>query len=71
MKQIMNKKEMSITKMLLSSNAILKPKKNFLIKKKKESMGQSPGEGKDDPLQYSGLENSRDCVVHGVAKSWT
>lgn len=37
MKQIMNKKEMSITKMLLSSNAILKPKKNFLRKKKKES----------------------------------
>ena len=23
------------------------------------------------PLQYSGLENSMDCVVHGVAKSRT
>ena len=23
------------------------------------------------PLQYSGLENSMDCIVHGVAKSWT
>ena len=34
-------------------------------------LGRSPGEGKGDPLQYSGLENSRDCVVHGVAKSWT
>ena len=22
-------------------------------------------------LQYSGLENSRDCIVHGVAKSGT
>ena len=33
MKQIMNKKEMSITKMLLGSNAILKPKK-FSKKKK-------------------------------------
>ena len=22
-------------------------------------------------LQYSGLENSVDCIVHGVAKSWT
>ena len=22
-------------------------------------------------LQYSGLENSMDCIVHGVAKSWT
>ena len=31
-------------------------------------LGRSPGEGNDDPLQYSGLENSRDCIVHGVAK---
>ena len=23
------------------------------------------------PLQYSGLENSMDCIVHGVAKSRT
>ena len=29
----------------------------------------SPGEGNSYPLQYSGLENSRDCIVHGVAKS--
>ena len=29
----------------------------------------SPG-GKGYPLQYSGLENSMDCIVHGVAKSW-
>ena len=33
--------------------------------------GRSPGERKDYPLQYSGLENSMDCIVHGVAKSWT
>ena len=26
---------------------------------------------KATPLQYSGLENSMDCIVHGVAKSWT
>ena len=32
---------------------------------------RSPGEGNDYPLQYSGLENSMDCIVHGVAKSWT
>ena len=25
-----------------------------------------PGEGKGYPLQYSGLENSMDCIVHGV-----
>ena len=31
----------------------------------------SPGEGKGYPLQYSGLENSMDCVVHGVAKTLT
>ena len=30
---------------------------------------RSPGEGKGYPLQYSGLENSMDCVVYGVAKS--
>ena len=29
------------------------------------------GEGKGYPLQYSGLENSIDCIVHGVAKSQT
>ena len=30
---------------------------------------RSPGEGKGCPLQYSGLEKSMDCIVHGVAKS--
>ena len=30
-----------------------------------------PGEGKGCPLQYSGLANSMDCIVHGVAKSQT
>ena len=33
-------------------------------------LGRSPGEGNGNPLQYSGLENSMDCIVHGVAKSW-
>ena len=32
---------------------------------------RSHGEGKSYPLQYSGLENSMDCIVHGVTKSWT
>ena len=27
-------------------------------------LGRSPEEGKGCPLQYSGLENSMDCVVH-------
>ena len=29
-------------------------------------LGRSPGEGKGYPLQYSGLENSMECIVHGV-----
>ena len=31
---------------------------------------RSPGERNGYPLQYSGLENSMDCIVHGVAKSY-
>ena len=34
-------------------------------------LGRFPGEGKSYPLQYSGLENSMNCVVHGVTKSQT
>ena len=34
-------------------------------------LGRSPGEGKGYPLQCSGLENSMDSIVHGVAKSQT
>ena len=26
-------------------------------------LGRSPGEGKGSPFQYSGLENSMDCIV--------
>ena len=32
---------------------------------------KSPGERKGYPLQYSGLENSMDCIAHGVPKSQT
>ena len=34
-------------------------------------LGRSLGDGNSYPLQYSGLENSMDCIVHGIAKSWT
>ena len=39
-------------------------------------LGRSPGEGNDNPLQYSCLENPMDggawwASVHGVTKSWT
>ena len=33
--------------------------------------GRSLGEGNGYPLQYSGLENFTDCIVHGVTKSQT
>ena len=33
--------------------------------------GRSPGEGKGYPLQYSGLGNSMDYIVHGIARSHT
>ena len=28
-------------------------------------LGRFPGEGKGYPLQYSGLKNFMDCIVHG------
>ena len=34
-------------------------------------LGRSPGEGNDYSLQYSGLENSMDCIVQWVTKSQT
>ena len=34
-------------------------------------LGKSPGEGKGYPLHYSCLENSVDCIVHGVTESDT
>ena len=35
------------------------------------ALGISPGGRKGYPFQYSGLENSKDCIVHWVAKSRT
>ena len=34
-------------------------------------LGRSSGEGKGYALQYSGLENSTDCIIHGITKSRT
>ena len=34
-------------------------------------LGRSPGEGIGYPFHYSDLENSMNCIVHGVTKSWT
>ena len=36
-------------------------------------LGRSPGKGKGYPLQYFGLKNSMDCIVHGsqrVSHRW-
>ena len=36
--------------------------------------GLIPGGGNDSPLQYSGLENSMGCIIHGlqrVGRDWT
>ena len=38
---------------------------------RRPGLGRSPGEGKGYPLQYSSLDNSMGCIVHGVAKSRT
>ena len=34
-------------------------------------VGKIPWRKDSYPLQYSGLENSKECIVHGIAKSWT
>ena len=34
-------------------------------------LGRYPGEGNSYPLQCSGLENSMDCIVQGIANSQT
>ena len=34
-------------------------------------LGRFPEDGKGYPLQHSGLENSMECIDHGVAKSQT
>ena len=32
------------------------------------ALGRPPGEGKGYPLQYSGLENSMNCIVMGLQR---
>ena len=34
-------------------------------------LGISPREGNSYPPQYSALENSMVCIVHGVTKNWS
>ena len=47
-------------------------KENVFTERKRKLGGlcsKYPGEGKGYPLQYSGLKNFMDCMVHGVTKS--
>ena len=37
----------------------------------KPGLGRPPGDKKGYPLQYSGIENFMNCIVHGVTKSHT
>ena len=43
--------------------------KNLSAMREIVGLGRSPGAGKGYPLQYSGLENSMECIVHGVTES--
>ena len=55
--------------LILVSNVL-----NIKFEESKEyilGLGRFPGERNGYPLQYSGLENSMDCIVYGVSKSWT
>ena len=54
-----------------SGSAVKESSCNAGDKRSIPGLGISPGEGIGYPLQYSGLENSVDCIVHGIAKSWT
>ena len=46
-------------------------RRNKIVTDNIPGSGRSAGEGKGYPLQYSGLENSMEFIVHGVAKNWT
>ena len=54
-----------------SVHVLLKPSLKDFEHNLDSILGRCPGEGKGYQLQYSGLENSMDCIVHGVAKSGT
>ena len=60
-----------IVLMITSSSAGKEPTSNAGDPGSISASGRSPGEGIGYPLQCSGLENSMDCIVHGVTKSWT
>ena len=61
------KESLGIDSMLPWASLAAQLVKNLLV----PGLGRSPEKGKGYPLQYSGLENSMDCIAHGVAKSQT
>ena len=70
-----------MTKFTTNKNLKKREKKKKRIQLSRQEMQETrvpslgwedpPGEGKGYPLQYSGLENSMECTVYGVAKIWT
>ena len=54
----------------VKENGQVQPPEKQLLGSHHTSLERSPG-GNGYPLQYSGLKNSVDCIVHGVAKSQT
>ena len=60
-----------ITQRTMGENDALFWQSSFLTMCFGPWVGKIPGEGNSYLLQYSGLENSMDCVVHRVPECWT
>ena len=60
-----------ITQRTMGDNDALFWQSSFLTMCFGPWVGKIPGEGNSYLLQYSGLENSMDCVVHRVPECWT
>ena len=67
----MNSEEVFIPRASLMAHLVKNPPAMWEIWVRSLGWEDPFGEGKGYPLQYSGLENSKDCIVHGVSKSWT
>ena len=59
-------------KLTLEQSQVTKSElQTFWIEFRVPGSGRFPGEWNGYLLQYSGLENSMDCIVHGITMSWT
>ena len=59
----------------VKESAFQKKKKRICLQYRRPGfdpwVGKIPQRRERLPFQYSGLENSMDCIVHAVTKSWT